>query len=62
MVLIGLSEKEIAVSKYTFYEKTKKVKKHKHVKEDKPKFQEPKAVGKEVKPGVFQRLFRRKLV
>jgi len=50
------------VSKYVFYEKTKKAKKHKHTKDDKPKFQEVKGVGKEIKPGIFQRLFRRKSI
>jgi len=61
-VKVVLGEKETIVPKYVIHEKPK-VKKEKKVKEtDKPKFQEEKMVGREVKPGIFQRIFRRKSI
>ncbi len=61
-VTLVLGERESAKHKYTIYEAPKKVKRAKKVKEEKPKFQEEKVVGKAVKPGFFQRLFRRKAI
>ena len=61
-VKIILGEKEGMKSKYVFYEKAKSGKKDKRVREGKPKFEKDMKVGKEIKPGIFQRLFRRKSV
>lgn len=62
-VTLVLGERESAKPKYTIYEAPKKVKREKKVKkEERPKFQEEKVVGKAAKPGFFQKLFRRKAI
>jgi large subunit ribosomal protein L22 len=57
-----LGEQESLQPKYTIYEATKKIKQAKIRKESKNKFKEEKVVGKETKPGFFQKLFRRKAI
>jgi len=61
-VTLTLGERESVKPKYTIYEAPKKIKSGKKVKEEKPKFHEEKVVGKVVKPGFFQKLFRRKTI
>jgi len=61
-VTVVLGERDSVAQKYTIYEAPKKVKREKKVKEPKPKFQEKKAVGKEARPGFFQKLFNRKAI
>lgn len=61
-ITLVLGERESAFVKYTIYEKPKKAKHEKKVKEKKPKFQEEKVASQEARPGFFQKLFRRKAV
>ena len=61
-VKIVLGERETAEPRYFIHEKLR-VKKEKKLKEpDKSKFREEKVVGREVKPGIFKRLFGRKAI
>src|SRR3989344_545715 len=61
-VTVVLGERDSVTQKYTIYEAPKKVKHEKKVKEPKQKFQEKKAVGKEARPGFFQKLFNSKAI